>query len=77
MEQFVEFIVKSLVEDKDAVSVTSSVKDDETVIVVSVAENDLGRIIGKNGRIAQSIRTLVKSVGSRDKTKYFVKIGDR
>lgn len=77
MEQFVEFIVKSLVEDKDAVKVSIEKGDNENIIYVSVADDDLGRIIGKNGRIAQSIRVLVKSITSREKTKYFVKIGDR
>lgn len=77
MEQFVEFVVKSLVEDKDAVKVAIEKGNNENVIYVTVADDDLGRIIGKNGRIAQSIRTLVKSIASREKTKYFVKIGDR
>ena len=77
MEQFVEFVVKSLVEDKDAVKVAIEKGNNENVIYVTVADDDVGRIIGKNGRIAQSIRTLVKSIASREKTKYFVKIGDR
>lgn len=77
MLELVEFIVKSLVENKQAVKISSSKENDEVVISVVVAEDDLGRVIGKNGRIAQSIRTIVKSMAARDKIKYFVKIGDK
>ena len=49
MKELVEYIVRSLVEDKDAVKVTIEENDDETVVRVSVADEDMGRVIGKNG----------------------------
>ena len=46
----------------------------EINIIVNVAENDVGKVIGKNGRIAQSIRAIVKSISAREKIRYNVKI---
>ena len=77
MEELVKYIVTSLVDNKEAVVVSSNVEGNDTVISVSVAEEDLGRVIGKNGRIAQSIRAIVKSISVKEKKRYIVKIGDR
>lgn len=77
MEKLVEYIVTALVDNKDAVVVTSEKVGPEVIITVTVADEDLGRIIGKNGRIAQSIRAIVKSVSVKEKKRYLVKIGDR
>ena len=77
MEELVKFIVTSLVDNKEEVKVTSEVDNNDVVITVNVAEEDLGRIIGKNGRIAQSIRAIVKSCSAKEKKRYIVKIGDR
>ncbi|GAB6160748.1 KH domain-containing protein [Howardella ureilytica] len=59
MEKFVEYIVKSLVDDKERVTVYSVRQGDLTSIHVKTAPGDLGKIIGISGRIAQSIRVLV------------------
>ncbi len=74
MEQLVEYIVKSLVDDKDAVKITTEREGSEINIIVNVAENDIGKVIGKNGRIAQSIRAIVKSISAKEKIRYNVKI---
>ena len=74
MEELVEYIVKSLVDNKDAVKITSQREGSEIFIIVNVDENDIGKVIGKNGRIAQSIRAIVKSVSAREKIRYNVKI---
>ena len=74
MEELVEYIVKCLVDNKDAVKIATSREGSEINIIVNVAEEDLGRVIGKNGRIAQSIRAIVKSVASKEKIRYNVKI---
>ncbi len=74
MEQLVEYIVKSLVDDKDAVKITTERDGSEINIIVNVAENDIGKVIGKNGRIAQSIRSIVKSISAKEKIRYNVKI---
>ena len=76
MRELVEYIVKSLVEDEAAVVVTETEENDETVIHVTVAEGDMGRVIGKQGNVASSIRTIVKSLSARANKKVFVKFGE-
>lgn len=75
MEEIVEYIVKNLVQTPEDVKVSSYEDGDVTVIAVSVNEAELGKVIGKNGRIAQSIRAIVRSVASKSGKKYAVKIG--
>lgn len=77
MKDLVEFIVKSLVDNKEEVKVEESLDGSVKILRVIVSENDLGKVIGKNGRIATSIRTIVKSLSSRNKERYIVKIGDK
>lgn len=76
MKELVEYIVKNLVEDKDAVSVAIEESEEETVVRVKVAEADMGRVIGKSGKVASSIRTIVKSLAGKDRKKTFVKFGE-
>lgn len=75
MEKLVKYIVDNLVSNKEAVYVTEEPGDKETVIRVVVAKEDLGKVIGKNGKIAQSIRSIVRTAaaGENTKTRYFVK----
>ncbi len=75
MKEVIEYIVKCLVENKDAVNVVIDESDKETIVRVNVAESDLGRVIGKNGKIASSIRTIAKSL-AKDRKKTFVKFGE-
>ena len=76
MKEIVEYIVKSLVVDKEGVNVTESEENGEIVLHVNVAEEDMGRVIGKSGKIASSIRAIVKSISSRQHKKAFVKFGE-
>lgn len=77
MKEVVEYIVKSLVEDVDAVKVdVEETEAGETIVHVNVAEGDIGRVIGKGGKIAASIRTIAKSISGRDHRKVFVKFGE-
>ena len=76
MKEIVEYIVKSLVVDKDSVNVTETEENEETVLHVAVAADDMGRVIGKSGKIASSIRAIVKSISSRQNKKVFVKFGE-
>ena len=69
MQELIEFIVKSIVNDKDAVSVSANKDDRFTLYTVNVASADLGSVIGKNGKIAEAIRTVVKSAGSRERMR--------
>lgn len=77
MKEVVEYIVKSLVDNQDAVEVTVEEKENgETIVHISVAEEDMGRVIGKSGKVAGSIRTIAKSISGRDHRKVFVKFGE-
>lgn len=75
MEEIVEYIVKNLVQTPDEVKVSSYEDGDITVIHVIVNEDELGKVIGKNGRIAQSIRAIIRSASNGTGKKYAVKIG--
>ena len=74
MKELVEVIAKALVENPDEVVVTESVKDDETVIELSVAPADMGKVIGKQGRIAKAIRSVVNAASSKEDKKVIVEI---
>ena len=74
MKELVEVIAKALVENPDEVAVTESVKNDELVIELNVAPSDMGKVIGKQGRIAKAIRAVVKAAASREDKKVVVEI---
>ena len=76
MQELILAIAKGLVEDPSAVSVTVDEPNEEGVIVyhLHVAEDDMGRIIGKQGRIAKAIRTVVRSAAVRKEQKVMVEI---
>ena len=74
MKELVEVIAKSLVENPDKVVVTQTEDDKAIIVELKVAQSDMGKVIGKNGRIAQSIRTVVKAAASKDSRKINVKI---
>lgn len=77
MKEIVEYIVKQLVSNVDAVAVTEEDLDGVITIKVVVADEDMGKVIGKGGRIATSIRSIIKAASSNTGKKYFVKIGER
>lgn len=74
MEELVKYIVTNLVDNEDEVKIESIREGDSINIIVTVAPDDVGKVIGKNGRIAQSIRAIVKSVSAKEKIRYNVKI---
>ena len=76
MKELIEYIVKALVEDKDSVKIEIDSNENETVVHVFVNPDEIGRVIGKGGRIASSIRTIAKSTSGRDRKKVFVKFGE-
>ncbi len=69
MKEILETIIKNLVSDKNAVSINEIQTDSAIKFEVKVAESDVGRIIGKQGRVAKAIRTLLKAVASKEKKK--------
>ncbi len=74
--ELVEYVARSLVSNPDEVSVNRVDKDKLIVLELRVAPDDMGRVIGKQGRIAKSIRTLVRSATSGSNKKYVVEILD-
>lgn len=74
MKDLVEIIAKSLVDHPEQVSVIETEDDDVVKIELSVAPEDMGKIIGKQGRIAKSIRTVVKAAASKGEKKVIVDI---
>ncbi len=75
-EQFVEFIVKSLVGNPDEVKLERRIDEKGVLIELSVDPEDLGRVIGKRGATAQSIRTLLRALGTKNDARYNLKIVD-
>ena len=76
MDELLKFLVKSLVEDEASVEVEKEEDEKTLTYRVKVASSDLGKVIGKNGRTATSIRTVMKSVGAKTHKKVFVKFED-
>lgn len=74
MKELVEVIAKALVDNPDEVVVTESEKEEETVIELKVAPTDMGKVIGKQGRIAKAIRSVVKAASSKMDKKVIVEI---
>ena len=76
MEQLIKSLVQGLVDDKDAISVVADQPAEDGTIVyhLHVAPDDMGRVIGKQGRIAKAIRTVVKSAAGTENKKVSVEI---
>lgn len=75
-QQFVEFVVKALVSNPDAVSVSRTIDEKGVLLELTVDPEDLGRVIGKRGGTAQSIRTLLRALGTKNEARYNLKIVD-
>jgi predicted RNA-binding protein YlqC (UPF0109 family) len=76
MTELLEFLVKALVEDPEAVVVEELEEDGDLIYEITVAEDDLGRVIGKGGRIANAIRTIAKAAAVRIDRRVVVDILD-
>ena len=74
MKELVEAIAKSLVDYPDEVQVTETENDKAVVLELKVAQSDMGKVIGKQGRIAKAIRTVVKAAASKEDRKVIVEI---
>ena len=69
MKELVETIAKALVDSPDEVVVTESETEREIVLQLHVAQEDMGKVIGKQGRIAKAIRTVMKAITAKEQTK--------
>ena len=74
MKELVEVIAKSLVDYPDEVQVTETENDKAVVLELKVAQSDMGKVIGKQGRIAKAIRAVVKAASSSEDKKVVVEI---
>lgn len=74
MKELLEFIAKSLVENPDEVSVTEVEGEDTLTLELRVAESDMGKVIGRQGRIAKAIRTVIRSASAGSGKKVIVEI---
>lgn len=75
-QQFVEYVVKSLVNNPDAVKIDRRVDEKGVLLELTVDPEDLGRVIGKRGATAQSLRTLLRALGTKQEARYNLKIVD-
>jgi len=75
MKELIEAIAQSLVDHPEEVTVTETEKDNEIIYELKVAQDDMGKVIGKQGRIAKAIRAMVKAAASRTDKKVTVEIG--
>lgn len=66
MKELVEYVARSLVDNKDAVTVEETVGPEATILELHVAPEDMGKVIGKQGRIAKAIRVLMRSAAIRE-----------
>jgi hypothetical protein len=74
MKELVEYIAKSLVDDPSQVKVTEVAAGPSTILELEVAQEDMGRVIGKNGRVANAMRVLVRVVAAKEGTRVNLEI---
>ncbi len=76
MKELVEFVAKSLVDDADAVRLRMHERDRAIIMELEVAPADLGKVIGRQGRTARAIRTLLTAAGQKTRRRYILDILD-
>ena len=74
MKELVEVIAKALVDHPEEVTVTETEKENATVVELRVSPTDMGKVIGKQGRIAKAIRSILKAATSKDSKPVFLEI---
>lgn len=72
MKDILEIIIKSLVEDEDSVEIKETIDKKNVIYEVKVASNDMGRVIGRQGKLAKSIRTVAKAIADKEHKKVSV-----
>jgi len=76
MKEFVEYITRQLVDQPDSVKIEEEVSDDKIILKLKVAQPDIGKVIGKKGRTAFALRTLVAAVGKKTGKKVRLEVLD-
>ena len=76
MKDLVEFIAKGMVDDAEAVSVNESAERNSVYVELRVAQGEVGRVIGREGKLANAIRTVLRVAGNRSRKRVILDIGD-
>jgi uncharacterized protein len=76
MKEFLEFIAKHLVDNPDQVTVAFEEKENKAIFTLSVADQDVGKVIGRKGRTAQAMRTLLAAVAAKEGRRAILEIND-
>jgi len=76
MKEILEILIKNLVDNQEKVTITEKEEGKTTVFEVKVNETDMGKVIGKQGRVAKSIRTVMKSVAAKEHKKLVIEFVD-
>lgn len=76
MDELLTFLIKSLVSDEDAVKVEKKEDDKSIDFRIKVAESDLGKVIGKNGKTAASLRNIIRTMAAKEHKRAYVKFED-
>ena len=76
MKEILKVVIDNLVDDKNSVSIEEKADDNEIKYEVKVADNDIGRVIGRKGKIAQSIRTVMKAIAAKENKKINIEFID-
>ena len=76
MEEILKTIIEGLVENKEAISIEKTVEDYKEVYKIKVDQSEMGKVIGRQGKIAQAIRTIAKSLGAKEQKKIDVEFVD-
>jgi uncharacterized protein len=74
LKSLIEILVKALVDHPEQVDISELTTSDSTTYEIRVAEEDVGKVIGKGGKIASALRTVAKAAAMKDKTRVFVEI---
>src|SRR5438034_10750532 len=78
MKEFIEYLVKAVVDKPDEVQIDKEDREGKTTFVVHVAQDDLGKALGKHGRIANAMRVIVKASAMKEKKRVYLEVaGDR
>jgi predicted RNA-binding protein YlqC (UPF0109 family) len=76
LAELLAFLARRLVDDPDAVRVEEEERDDATVLRLHVAKDDVGKVIGRQGRIARALRAIVRAGGARQRRRLILEIAD-
>ena len=77
MKEILETMITSLVDDKDAVEINKTNNEKQIVYEIKVAQSDMGRVIGRQGRLAKAIRTVIKSIANKDHKRVTVEFVEK